>query len=294
VSELNPDSTLRENYKDVPTPTKSYTRLFTYDTVGNMLTSTTYEYLASGTPPSSTKHGEEVTYTYNPSGQWKDQLTKTVTKTYNKGTLSGTVNSPAYNYDANGNMLTRPGTGNTLTWIGNRLTSVGGAASFSYDKNDLRTKKTDTSGKGWQYYYNGGQLEKMEGTGGNAGISMSFTYDATGKPWYMDYVGNGLNTYYYFEYDAQGNVFGILNSSATRVVEYGYDAWGKPLYQTGTLSSTVGTNQPFRYRGYVYDVETGWYYLKSRYYDPSIRRFISSDKLVSTGQGLLGWNMYAY
>ena len=63
---------------------------------------------------------------------------------------------------------------------------------------------------------------------------------------------------------------------------------------TGTLATTLGTNQPFRYRGYVYDAETGWYYLQSRYYDPSIGRFISADVLLSTGQGVLGHNSFAY
>ncbi len=52
--------------------------------------------------------------------------------------------------------------------------------------------------------------------------------------------------------------------------------------------------QPFRYRGYVYDRETGWYYLQSRYYDPTACRFISADVLLSTGQGVLGHNAYAY
>lgn len=44
-------------------------------------------------------------------------------------------------------------------------------------------------------------------------------------------------------------------------------AWGKIIATTGSLANTVGANQPFRYRGYVYDEETGWYYLQSRYYD---------------------------
>ena len=51
---------------------------------------------------------------------------------------------------------------------------------------------------------------------------------------------------------------------------------------------------PFRYRGYYYDTETGLYYLQSRYYDPEIGRFINADGLVSTGQGVLGNNMFAY
>ncbi len=63
---------------------------------------------------------------------------------------------------------------------------------------------------------------------------------------------------------------------------------------TGTLATTLGAEQPFRYRGYVYDAETGWYYLQSRYYDPSIGRFISADVLLSTGQGVIGNNSYAY
>ena len=52
--------------------------------------------------------------------------------------------------------------------------------------------------------------------------------------------------------------------------------------------------QPFRYRGYVYDEETGFYYLQSRYYNPELGRFISADVYLSTGQGVLGHNAYAY
>ena len=48
------------------------------------------------------------------------------------------------------------------------------------------------------------------------------------------------------------------------------------------------------YRGYVYDTESGLYYLQSRYYDPEIGRFINADVFTSTGQGLLGNNMFAY
>ena len=51
---------------------------------------------------------------------------------------------------------------------------------------------------------------------------------------------------------------------------------------------------PLRYRGYVYDTETELYYLQSRYYDPELGRFINADALVSTGQGVLGNNMFAY
>ena len=78
------------------------------------------------------------------------------------------------------------------------------------------------------------------------------------------------------------------------MVEYTYDSWGKLLRTTGSLSETFGKEQPFRYRGYVYDEETGWYYLQSRYYNPEIGKFISADVYLSTGQGVLGHNAYAY
>ncbi len=60
------------------------------------------------------------------------------------------------------------------------------------------------------------------------------------------------------------------------------------------MASTLGADQPFRYRGYIYDNETGFYYLQSRYYDPNTCRFISADVYLSTGQGVLGHNAYAY
>ncbi len=75
---------------------------------------------------------------------------------------------------------------------------------------------------------------------------------------------------------------------------YTYDAWGNPLSVTGSLASTVGVWNPLRYRGYVYDTETGLYYLQSRYYNPEIGRFLNADGLISTGQGFLGNNMFAY
>ena len=63
---------------------------------------------------------------------------------------------------------------------------------------------------------------------------------------------------------------------------------------TGSLASTLGNLNPFRYRGYGYDEETGWYFLSNRYYNPEVDRYLSADTLSSTGQGVLGYNMYAY
>ncbi len=60
------------------------------------------------------------------------------------------------------------------------------------------------------------------------------------------------------------------------------------------MASSLGLHNPLRYRGYVYDNETGLYYLQSRYYNPTIGRFINVDALIATGQGILGNNMFAY
>ncbi len=78
------------------------------------------------------------------------------------------------------------------------------------------------------------------------------------------------------------------------MVEYSYDAWGKPLTKTSTLATTLGTLNPFRYRGYVYDDETGLYYLRSRYYNPVWGRFLNADSVIGKAGGLLQHNSFAY
>ena len=54
---------------------------------------------------------------------------------------------------------------------------------------------------------------------------------------------------------------------------------------------------PFRYRGYYQDSETGFYYCGNRYYDPAIGRFISADStntLMNTPMAYTDKNLYAY
>ena len=118
----------------------------------------------------------------------------------------------------------------------------------------------------------------------------SFTYDAVGRP---VAITEG-NTRYFYVLNQQGDVVAIINGNGDFVVEYYYDAWGRLLSTTGTLATTLGANNPLRYRGYVYDTETGLYYLQSRYYNPTWSRFINADSYVSTGQKIIGYNMFAY
>jgi len=78
-------------------------------------------------------------------------------------------------------------------------------------------------------------------------------------------------------------------------VAYAYDSWGKQLSCTGTLANTLGAANPLRYRGYIYDSETGLYYLQSRYYNPDWGRFINADdEIAGLNGGLLGNNVFSY
>ena len=151
------------------------------------------------------------------------------------------------------------------------------------------------------YVYTGGKLvrefvtSRKNGTTIIDGYQLDFSYDANGLPLAASYVNyQGTRGTYYYVTNIQGDVMAILDTSGEVVVEYVYDAWGNVRSVTGDLADTIGERNPLRYRGYVYDQETEYYYLQSRYYDPETGRFINSDAFASTGCGLLGSNMYAY
>ena len=86
---------------------------------------------------------------------------------------------------------------------------------------------------------------------------------------------------------------GIVDSNGNIIVEYIYNAWGD-IKIKGILSDSLGKKNPLLYRGYIFDEETGLYYLKTRYFDPTRERFISPDIYYSTGQGVFGCNRYCY
>ena len=145
---------------------------------------------------------------------------------------------------------------------------------------------TETSRTTYTYVYNGSQLTQM--TVGDD--TLYFTYGTNGP---TTVTWNG--TTYYYALNGQGDVTGIFNELGQLVVYYNWDnAWGYNPMPEGSLASTLGELNPLRYRSYVYDTETGYYYLQSRYYDPEIGRFINVDAFVSTGQGFIGNNMFAY
>ena len=177
-------------------------------------------------------------------------------------------------YDAVGNPTTYRG--KTATWVrGRKLASFDGN-SFEYNAQGIRTRKNNI-----EYYYDSqGRLLKQSN-------GLEFFYDANGL---VGLKYNGSN--YVYRTDIQGNVIAILDSSGEVVVQYKYDAWGN---QTITGNSTLANINPFRYRSYYFDTETGLYYLQTRYYDPEVGRFLNIDSLdYANPETINGLNLYAY
>ena len=119
-----------------------------------------------------------------------------------------------------------------------------------------------------------------------------YTYDSTGT---RTGVQQGNVTAYYM-YNLQGDVVGLADAATGKIIaKYLYDAWGKCVSVENADGYTIGTANPFRYRGYYYDNETGFYYLNSRYYNPEVGRFLNADAFASTDiSGVLSTNMFAY
>jgi len=106
-------------------------------------------------------------------------------------------------------------------------------------------------------------------------------------------VGFTLNgTEYFYVRNAQSDIIGILDSNRTQVVSYTYDTWGKLISITG--DKVLGEKNPYRYRGYRYDTETGYYYLQSRYYNPDWGRFVNADIFLGQPGELLSHDMFIY
>lgn len=124
---------------------------------------------------------------------------------------------------------------------------------------------------------------------------LEFFYDHSG----VSSVKHDGKTYFYRK-DILGNIIALLDTSGAVVVKYTYDAWGYNGVSdiNGNVISDenhIGNLNPFRYRGYYYDTETELYFLKTRYYDPEVGRFISPDSIEYLDpETINGLNLYAY
>ena len=278
---------------------KTYT--WSYDAGGNILSRFEYDFtlrdeLRDKTPTI-------IPYAY--SNDFTDQLML--------------YNGTNFKYDSLGNPTTYRD--NTLVWErGRQLKSFGDIASYTYNVSGIRTSKQigNTTTK---YFLDGNRiLAQVDTVSGVDNTTVTTTTEYIyGADGITGFVLEGIP--YYYKKNLQGDIIGILDSNLQIVTKYTYDAWGncKTFYLNNgnfvDIDSTIGYNEsnaedaelvdyryiaiknPFRYRGYYYDVETGLYYLNSRYYDPELGRFISIDDisvLDITNIAVNGLNLYAY
>ena len=122
------------------------------------------------------------------------------------------------------------------------------------------------------------------------GTNIYYTYDDKGSIMGMVYGGES----YVFAKNLQGDVIGIYDSDSVLVAKYEYSAFGEIISVTDLNGSDIANINPFRYRGYYYDAETGFYYLNSRYYDPVVGRFLNADAILGANGGIIGYNMFVY
>ena len=262
-------------------PHENATWVYSYDRGGNILSKAKYAYTTGALGAAV----ETIPYTYG-DANWKDKLTA--------------YNGTAITYDAIGNPLNDGAW--AFTWAAGRqlkkMVREDRTLDFKYDHNGMRIQKVlqhDWYPETTNYTYHGKLLTHMtvdyhDWDEAAQQDKLHFFYDAQSRPMKISYNG----VIYTYVHNLQGDIIGILDSTGALVVEYKYDAWGKLLGTTGTLADTLGKRNPFRYRGYVYDEETGLYYLVNRYYEPDESRFISSDRILGLAGRLCEHNVYMY
>ena len=256
---------------------------YSYDRAGNLQNK--YEQVLDPTYgyPTGTQNGNTYEYT---DTSWKDKLTK--------------VNGSNISYDANGNPLTYRD-GMSMTWKNGRqlatFTNGDTSISYGYDSDSVRTTKT-VNGVKYTYAYLNGQL--LYETRGDA--KFYYSYDSNGILYNVRYTltDGGTEYSYYYTHNSRGDIVGIYNGAGELKAHYEYDAWGNVISITDnngnviTNPNHIGNLNPFRYRGYYQDTETGLYYLMSRYYDAVTHRFINADGYFQSGGSILDANTFAY
>ena len=208
------------------------------------------------------------------------------------------VGNPSHVMTGNGNRY-------AATWsYGRRLAGLSSgseAFSYSYNADGIRTNKT-VNGIKHTYALSGTTILNEEWTENGVQHLMMYVYDANGSPTGMVYRNSTMaadaTEEYLFVKNIQGDVLYVYSSTGNKLVSYVYDAWGNIIsttYSNGGATTAARFN-PFTYRGYYRDSETGMYYLNSRYYNPKMGRFISADDINNLGAegDVLSHNLYIY
>ena len=279
-------------------PFENVTHVYTYNN-GNIVYDLVYEY-SVGVLPSYPQSATQYLYE---NATWSDILTGVKKSHFDNG-VEIIDDRYSISSDTIGNITNLNGF--NYTWVGRQLKSVSPVgnpsvgATYSYNSDGQRIGKNITLDGGevydYDYYYNGDilagyRLVITKSDGSSTTHNVAFMYDENGEAFGFNYNGND----YYYVRNAQNDVIFISNSDNTGVVMYQYDAWGNmtACYDTSD-DGMLSVINPYTYRGYFYEFETNTYFLKSRYYNPELCRFISADGYVQTGQGVLDKNMFAY
>lgn len=190
-----------------------------------------------------------------------------------------------------------------FTWRGSRLTKliVDGEYAIQYEYNDdgtrrrkliKETKKENGVSKIIDdviYSYVGGQLQSETHS---KGYQLQYFYGLDGRLSFFIYRKDNVETRYYYRWDLLG-ITGIIDREGNEVANYSYDAFGN--IRSTHEDDSIGAINPMRYKGYYYDSETKYYWLNSRFYVPSWRRFLSPDKLGNLNfQKLDRFNLFVY
>ncbi len=228
---------------------------------------------------------------YTTDSSYMHAMATKLTYTYLNGRIVKDGSNAAISYDAIGNPKIYKGY--MMSWTKGRQLIEYNVNDFGYDGLGRRIRKNAIT-----YYYDSSDRLIKSSDG------MTYFYDHTGVAGFMY---NGAR--YVYQKDALGNIVAILDNTGATVVQYVYDAWGnhraydannRLLSSSGRRRYATAPTQlcdinPFRYRGYFYDYETGLYYLKSRYYDPETGRFINMDNVdYADPEEINGLNLYAY
>ena len=269
------------------------TYLYSYDKDGNMLSKTECSYTTSGTPSII----GVTSFTY---GNGRSDVLKKITLP------DGQTFTPTHDIVGNPSSVMIEN-GNTMAamWsYGRRLTGLSSgseAFSYSYNADGIRTAKT-VNGVKHTYALSGTTILNEEWTENGVQHLLMYVYDANGSPVGMVYRNSTMaadaTEEYLFVKNIQGDILHVYNSTGNKLVSYVYDAWGNIIsttYSNGGSTSAARFN-PFTYRGYYRDSETGMYYLNSRYYNPRMGRFISADDINNLGAegDVLSHNLYIY
>ena len=190
----------------------------------------------------------------------------------------------------------------TFSWInGRQLGTVkkngSTVGTYAYDSDGMRIKKT-AGGLATTYHVMNGVCY---GETRSDGRNLQYVFDENGRVIGFRMQFDTGSARFYFVFNAQGDVVQLLDSWGNVRANYSYDTWGRCTATDSNgnalSSDSIGMINPFRYRGYYYDNETGLYYASSRYYDPEVCRFISpdtADVLTATPMALTDKNLFAY